>query len=263
MNRGKETTEAQRHGEPESRRRDEARYSAGRDRSKLQSRNEIMYVLVVEDDKKVAGFLRKGLREEGYTVDVAHDGEDGLALAMVNQYDLIILDIMLPERDGMQVLKELRTRRTSTPILMLTARDSVEDKVQGLNWGADDYLTKPFAFAELLARIRAILRRGKSERPVQLTAADLTLDPVTHRVRRSGREIELTSKEYALLEYFLRNKGQVLTRSLISEHVWGYQFDTGTNIVSVYVNYLRNKIDSDFDKKLIHTVRGVGYVIKE
>jgi heavy metal response regulator len=222
-----------------------------------------MYILVVEDDRKVASFLKKGLQEESYTVDVAYDGEDGLTLAMANQYDLIILDIMLPEKDGIQVLRELRTRSISIPILMLTARDSVEDKVQGLDWGADDYLTKPFAFAELLARIRAIMRRGKPDLPVQLTAADLTLDPVTRRVQRSGKEIELTSKEYALLEYFLKNKGQVLTRSLISEHVWGYQFDTGTNIVSVYVNYLRNKVDTGFDRKLIHTVRGVGYVLKE
>ena len=222
-----------------------------------------MYILVVEDDRKVASFLKKGLQEESYTVDVAYDGEDGLALAVANQYDLIILDIMLPEKDGIQVLRELRTSSISTPILMLTARDSVEDKVQGLDGGADDYLTKPFAFAELLARVRAILRRGKPDLPVQLTAADLILDPVTRKVQRSGKEIELTSKEYALLEYFLKNKGQVLTRSLISEHVWGYQFDTGTNIVSVYVNYLRNKIDTGFDRKLIHTVRGVGYVLKE
>jgi heavy metal response regulator len=222
-----------------------------------------MHILVVEDDKKVAGFLKKGLQEEGYTVNVAYDGEEGLGLAMANQYDLITLDIMLPERDGIQILRELRARRNSAPILMLTARDSLEDKVQGLDEGADDYLTKPFAFAELLARIRAILRRGEAERPVKLVVADLTLDPVTREVRRSGKEIELTNKEYALLEYFLRNKGQVLTRSLISDHVWGYQFDTGTNIVSVYVNYLRNKIDSGFDKKLIHTVRGVGYVLKE
>jgi heavy metal response regulator len=222
-----------------------------------------MYILVVEDDRKVAEFLRKGLQEEGYTIDVAHNGENGLSLALVNQYDLIILDIMLPVRNGLGILKELRNQRISIPVLMLTARDSLEDKIQGLDFGADDYLTKPFAFAELLARIRAILRRGKSERPAELTAADLTLDPVTRKVRRSGKEIELTNREYALLEYFLHNKNQVLTRSRISEHVWGYQFDTGTNIVSVYINYLRSKIDSGFDKKLIHTVRGVGYVLKE
>jgi heavy metal response regulator len=222
-----------------------------------------MYILVVEDDKKVARFLEKGLQEESYTVNVAYDGEEGLMMAIVNHYELIILDVMLPQKDGMEVLNELREHRISTPVLMLTARDSLEDKVQGLDWGADDYITKPFAFAELLARVRAILRRGESERPVKLTVADLTLDPVTRKVRRSGKDIELTNKEYALLEYLLRNKGHVLTRSLISEHVWGYQFDTGTNIVSVYVNYLRNKIDSGFDKKLIHTVRGVGYVLKD
>jgi heavy metal response regulator len=222
-----------------------------------------MYILVVEDQRKVAGFLKKGLQEEGHTVDVAYDGEEGLVMAMINHYDLIILDIMLPKKNGMEVLRELRTEGIPAPVLMLTARDSLEDKVKGLDGGADDYLTKPFAFAELLARIRALLRRGKPETSVELTAADLTLDPATREVQRAGKEIELTNKEYTLLEYLLRNKGQVLTRSLISEHVWGYQFDTGTKIVNVYVNYLRNKIDSGFDKKLIHTVRGVGYVLKE
>ena len=222
-----------------------------------------MYILGVEDEKKTAGFLEKGLQEEGHTLDVANDGEVGLTLATVNHYDLIILDIMLPGKNGMEVLKELRAQRISTPILMLTARDSLEDKVQGLDGGADDYLTKPFAFAELLARIRAILRRGKPDTAVELTAADLTLDPITRTVQRGDKKIELTSKEYALLEYLLNNKGRVLTRSLISERVWGYQFDTGTNVVSVYINYLRNKIDSGFDRKLIHTVRGVGYVLKE
>jgi len=230
-----------------------------------------MYILVVEDEKKVAGFIKKGLQEERYTVDVAYDGEDALVLAETNQYDLIILDIMLPKKDGLEVLKALRAHgettnrftRLSTPILMLTAKDALHDKVQGLDSGADDYLTKPFAFAELLARIRALLRRGKPASEVSLTAADLVLDPATHKVQRAGKPIELTSKEYALLEYLLRNKSQVLTRSLINEHVWGYRFNTGTNIVDVYVNYLRNKIDSGFDQKLIHTVRGVGYVLKE
>ena len=222
-----------------------------------------MYILIVEDEKKVAGFLKKGLQEERYTVDVAYDGEEALAQAEMNHYDLIILDIMLPKKDGMEVLNQLRAHRISTPILMLTAKDSLQDKVQGLDSGADDYLTKPFAFAELLARIRALLRRGKPASEVSLKAADLILDPAMHKVQRAGKPIELTSKEYALLEYLLRNKGQVLTRALISEHVWGYRFDTCTNIVDVYVNYLRNKIDSDFDKKLIHTVRGVGYALKE
>ena len=184
-------------------------------------------------------------------------------MALINHYDIIILDIMLPKKNGIEVLKELRNKRISTPILMLTARDSLEDKIQGLDKGADDYLTKPFAFAELLARIRAILRRGNSERSVELTADDLILNPATRQVHRAGEEIQLTNKEYSLLEYFLRNKGQVLTRSLISEHIWGYQFDTGTNIVNVYVNYLRNKIDNGFDKKLIHTVRDVGYILRE
>jgi heavy metal response regulator len=222
-----------------------------------------MYILVVEDQEKVAKFLEKGLREEGHSIDIAFDGSEGLTMALINHYDIIILDIMLPKKNGIEVLKELRNKRISTPILMLTARDSLEDKIQGLDIGADDYLTKPFAFAELLARIRAILRRGNSERSVELTAGDLILNPATRQVHRAGEEILLTNKEYSLLEYFLRNKGQVLTRSLISEHIWGYQFDTGTNIVNVYVNYLRNKIDNGFDKKLIHTVRDVGYILKE
>ena len=222
-----------------------------------------MYILIVEDEKKVVGFLKKGLQEEHYTVDVAYDGEEALLLAGMNRYDVIILDIMLPKKDGMEVLKALRTQGLSTPILMLTAKDTLEDKVRGLDSGADDYITKPFAFAELLARIRALLRRGKPTNETSLTAADLMLDPATHKVQRAGKQIELTSKEYALLEYFLRNKGQVLTRTLINEHVWGYRFDTGTNIVDVYVNYLRSKIDRGFDKKLIHTVRGVGYVLRE
>jgi heavy metal response regulator len=222
-----------------------------------------MYILVVEDQEKVAKFLEKGLREEGHSIDIAFDGSEGLTMALINHYDIIILDIMLPKKNGIEVLKELRNKRISTPILMLTARDSLEDKIQGLDIGADDYLTKPFAFAELLARIRAILRRGNSERSVELTAGDLILNPATRQVTRAGEEILLTNKEYSLLEYFLRNKGQVLTRSLISEHIWGYQFDTGTNIVNVYVNYLRNKIDNGFDKKLIHTVRDVGYILKE
>lgn len=223
----------------------------------------IMYILVVEDEKKVAGFLKKGLQEEHYTVDVAYNGEESLLLAEVNHYDLIILDIMLPKKDGMMVLKELRSKKISTPILMLTAKDSLEDKVHGLDSGADDYLTKPFAFAELLARTRSLLRRGTPKKTTELTADDLILDPVTHEVTRLGKVIELTNKEYALLEYFLHNKGRVLTRSLISENIWGYQFDTETNVVDVYVNYLRSKIDYGYDKKLIHTVRGVGYMLKE
>jgi heavy metal response regulator len=222
-----------------------------------------MKILIVEDEKKVAGFLKKGLQEELYTVDIAYDGEEVSLLAEANHYDLIILDIMLPKKDGMQILKELRAQRISAPIIMLTAKDSLEDKVQGLDSGADDYLTKPFAFAELLARIRALLRRGKPEGLIKLIAADLILDPITHEVQRSGKTIELTNKEYTLLEYLLYNKGRVLTRSLISEHIWGYQFDTGTNVIDVYVKYLRDKIDQGFDKKLIHTVRGVGYMLKE
>jgi len=179
-----------------------------------------MYILIVEDEKKVAGFIKQGLQEERYTVDVAYDGSEALILAKMNSYDLIVLDIMLPKKDGMEVLKTLRVQELSIPILMLTAKDTLEDKVQGLDSGADDYITKPFAFAELLARIRALLRRGKPTNETSLTAADLMLDTATHKVQRAGKPIDLTSKEYALLEYFLRNKGQVLTRTLINEHVW-------------------------------------------
>lgn len=221
-----------------------------------------MRILVVEDEKKVASFIKKGLEEESYAVDVSHDGEEGTFLAETNPYDLIILDIMLPKKNGLTALKELREKGINTPILLLTARGAVEDRVTGLNAGADDYLAKPFVFAELLARVRSLLRRSGEKSPV-LKFADLTMDPVTRKVTRNGIEIELTSKEYALLEYFLRRPEQVLTRTMISEHVWESDFDTFTNVIDVYVNYLRNKIDKEFEKKLIQTVRGVGYILKE
>jgi len=222
-----------------------------------------MRILVVEDEKKVAGFIKKGLEEETYAVDVAVDGEEGFAMAEANQYDLIVLDLMLPKIDGLEVLTRCREKKINTPILLLTAKDSVEDKVTGLNKGADDYLTKPFAFSELLARIRSLLRRGQSETKTVLSLADLSLDMVSHKVNRNGEEIELTGKEYSLLEYFIRNQGKVLTRTMIAEHVWDYNFDTFTNVIDVYINHLRKKIDKDHPKKLLHTLRGVGYVLKE
>lgn len=221
-----------------------------------------MRILVVEDEKKVASFVKKGLEEESYAVDVSYDGEEGGYLAETNPYDLIVLDIMLPQKSGLAILRELRDKGINTPILLLTARGSVEDKVTGLNAGADDYLAKPFVFSELLARIRSLLRRGGEKAPI-LKFADLTMDPVTRKVTRGEVDIELTSKEYALLEYLMRRPNQVLTRTMISEHVWESDFDTFTNVIDVYVNYLRNKIDKDFDKKLIQTVRGVGYILKE
>ena len=222
-----------------------------------------MRILVVEDEKKVASFIKKGLEEEHYAVDIAFDGEEGLVLAQINEYDLILLDIMLPKLDGIEVLRQIRHNGSSVPILMLTAKDSVEDIISGLDSGSDDYLTKPFSFAELLARIRALLRRKVKEKTDLLTIGDLSLSISTHRVTRGGREIELTSKEYALLEYFMRNPNRILTRTLIAEHVWDYHFDPSTNVVDVYVNYLRKKIDQGFEKKLIHTIRGSGYMIKD
>jgi heavy metal response regulator len=222
-----------------------------------------MKILVVEDEKKVASFIKRGLEEEKYEVDTALDGEEGLKMALDKQYDLIVLDWMLPKKDGLAVIKELRDKKTPTPVLMLTAKDSLEDIIAGLDSGSDDYLTKPFAFAELLARVRALLRRSEMDKGAELRFADLRLDPVTHKVWRKDKEIDLTAKEYGLLEYFMRNPNQVLTRTMIADHVWDYTFDTFTNIIDVYVNYLRKKIDRDADKKLIHTVRGVGYIFKE
>ena len=222
-----------------------------------------MNILVVEDEQKVAGFIQRGLEEEGYKVELAFDGEAGIEKGLTGTFDLILMDIMLPKKDGIAVIRELREQNINTPVLCLTARDSVDDKVTGLDIGADDYLPKPFAFAELVARCRALIRRGTSDRGAEIHFADLRLDPVTHKVWRAGKEIELTSKEYALMEYFMRNPNKVLTRTMIAENVWDYSFDSFTNIIDVYVNYLRNKIDRDYDKKLIHTVRGSGYVLKE
>ncbi len=220
-----------------------------------------MRILVVEDDPDVTSFIKKGLREERYAVDVASEGEEALRLARGTSYDLIILDIMLPKLDGLEVCRRLRADRQRAPILLLTARDAIEDKVTGLESGADDYLTKPFAFAELLARVRALLRRGGAPLS-RLQAADLALDPVAHRVWRSGKEITLTTKEYAILEYLLRNANHVLTRTAIIEHVWDIHYESVTNIVDVHIRSLRAKIDRDFAPPLIQTVRGVGYMLK-
>lgn len=222
-----------------------------------------MRILVVEDEKKVASFIKRGLEEESFSVDMAYDGEEGLYMAESNPYDLILMDLMLPKMDGLSVIKELRNKGNKTPVLCLTAKDTVEDIISGLDSGSDDYLTKPFAFAELVARVRALLRRGTQDRGAEIRFADLRLDPVAHKVWRGNKEIELTAKEYALLEYFMRNPNQILTRTMIAEHVWDYTFDSFTNIIDVYVNYLRKKVDRDYDKKLIHTVRGIGYVMKE
>jgi heavy metal response regulator len=221
-----------------------------------------MRLLVVEDEKKVGSFIKKGLEEEGYAVDVASDGEEGLGIALGRVHDLIILDISLPKMDGLQVLKTLRQKKVPTPILLLTVRATIEDKVIGLDAGADDYLTKPFAFQELVARVRALLRRQAKAEPAILQFLDLTLDPARRIVLRKGEKIDLTSKEFALLEYFMHNPGRVLTRTMIIEHIWNYDFDTMTNLVDVYVNYLRKKINAGREPKLIHTVRGVGYVLK-
>jgi heavy metal response regulator len=221
-----------------------------------------MRILVIEDEKKVASFIKKGLEEEHYAVDIAHDGETGLYMSEINEYDLIVLDLMIPKMDGLEVLKRIRGRKNNVAVLVLTAKNSVEDIVRGLDSGCDDYLTKPFEFIEFLARIRALLRREKGDKEPLLNVEDLTLSLVTHKVTRKGKEIDLTSKEYSLLEYFMRNPNKVLTRTMISEHVWDYHFDSLTNVIDVYVNYLRKKIDKDFEPKLIHTIRGVGYIMK-
>ena len=222
-----------------------------------------MKILVVEDEKKVAGFIKRGLEEDQYDVTVTHDGADGLKQALEGDYSLIIMDVMLPKKDGVTVVKEMREAGKRPPVLMLTAKTTTEDIVSGLDAGSDDYLTKPFAFAELTARVRALLRRDGQDRGAEVTFADLRLDPVSHKVWRGDKEIELTAKEYGLLEYLMRNPNTVLSRAMIADHVWDYAFDSFTNIIDVYVNYLRKKVDKDFPTKLIHTVRGQGYVMRE
>jgi len=222
-----------------------------------------MKILVVEDEKKVASFIKRGLEEEKYEIVVTHDGADGCKQALDGGFSLIVLDVMLPKKDGLTVVKELREAGNRTPILILTAKNSTDDVVAGLDAGADDYLTKPFAFAELTARVRALLRREGQDRGAELCFADLRLDPVSHKVWRGKTEINLTSKEYGLLEYLMRNNNKVLSRAMIADHVWDYAFDSFTNIIDVYVNYLRKKVDKDFPVRLIHTVRGQGYVMRD
>ena len=220
-----------------------------------------MRILLVEDELKVASFIRSALEENTYAVDVSHDGEEGAYMAETTDYDLVILDLMLPKVDGFQVLKRLRARKPGMPVLVLTARGNVEDRVRGLDLGADDYLVKPFALAELTARVRALLRRGVRESSAELRVDDLVLDSARRRVTRAGKPIDLSNKEYSLLEYLMRNTNHAVTRGMIAEHVWDSSFDSFTNVIDVYINHLRNKIDRNFGRKLIHSVRGVGYRI--
>ncbi|MCX7880508.1 MAG: response regulator transcription factor [Ignavibacteria bacterium] len=223
-----------------------------------------MRILVVEDEKKVANFIKHGLEEERYIVDVANDGEKGLEMAMNNEYDAILLDVMLPGRDGFKVLQELRNAGISTPVMMLTARGATEDRVLGLDLGADDYLPKPFSFEELAARLRSILRRSSTEKTTKLKCQDLVLDTVSHLAYRGGKEIELTTKEYAILECLLRNKNRIVSRSNILQHVWKHSFDPESNIIDVYIKRLREKLEFDPSlPPLIQSIRGVGYRIRE
>ncbi|MEA2509906.1 MAG: two-component system, OmpR family, response regulator [Actinomycetota bacterium] len=222
-----------------------------------------MRVLVVEDEIKMAELLRRGLQEEGYAVDVAGGGAEALWLAAENPYDVILLDLMLPDADGIEICRRLREKEIWSPVIMVTARDAIEDHVRGLDVGADDYLTKPFSFAELLARIRALLRRPSAERPSVLSIGDLRLDPATRQVWRGDSSVEMTAKEFALLEYFMRNPEQVLSRSRIIEHVWDFAYEGDSNVVDVYVRYLREKIDRPFGKRSLQTVRGAGYRLRE
>jgi heavy metal response regulator len=222
-----------------------------------------MRILIIEDDKGVSRFIRKGLSEEGFGVDAVFDGDEGLYMASADVYDLIVLDIMLPELNGFEVIKGIRKKGVSVPVLFLTAKGEKEDIVHGLGLGADDYLVKPFAFAELLARIKAVLRRGQKDVEMsRLCVGDLTLNLINRAVSRSGKNIELAAKEFALLEYLMRNAGQALTRTMILDKIWGYDFDTSSNIIDVHINKLRSKIDKGFDSRLIHTLKGVGYVVK-
>ena len=221
-----------------------------------------MKVLIVEDEQKTGDYLKQGLSEAGFVADLARDGVDGLHLALTDDYDLVVLDVMLPRLDGWEVLREIRHKGKHLPVLFLTARDQVEDRVKGLEFGADDYLVKPFAFSELLARLRALLRRGKTNEPELLQIADLELDLLRRRVTRAGRRIDLTAKEFALLELLLRRQGEVLPRSLIASQVWDMNFDSDTNVIEVTVRRLRAKIDDEFEPKLIRTVRGMGYVLE-
>jgi len=222
-----------------------------------------MRILVVEDEKKTASFIRKALQAEGFAVDVCGNGDDALDAAAATPFDALVLDIMLPGRDGLGVLSQLRERKNATPVLLLSARGEVNERVAGLNAGADDYLPKPFVIAELVARVRALVRRGGDNKSIVLRLADLALDTISHEVKRGNAKIELTVREYRLLEFLLRNTGRICGRMSIIEKVWDYDFDPGTNLVDVYVKRLREKIDDGFEPKLLHTVRGIGYVLKE
>ncbi|HLE17465.1 MAG TPA: response regulator transcription factor [Syntrophales bacterium] len=223
-----------------------------------------MRILLVEDDVKIAYFIIKGLRSAGYAVDHAPDGEEGLHLAITQPYDTAIIDIMLPKRDGLSLIEEMRARKVNTPVLILSARGSVDDRVKGLETGGDDYLTKPFAFSELLARVQALIRRaGGISDPTRLSQGDLSVNLLTREVTRGGRNIVLQPLEFSLLEYLMRNAGRIVSKTMIMEHVWDYNFDPQTNVVEARISRLRDKIDRGFEKKLIHTVRGVGYVLKE
>ena len=223
-----------------------------------------MRILVVEDDRKIASFVSKGLKEAGFAVDVAYDGVDGLHLGENEPYDAAVVDIMLPGLDGISLIERLRAKRVTTPVIILSAKRSVDDRVRGLQSGGDDYLTKPFSFSELLARIHALIRRSTREpEPSSLKAGDLAMDLLGRQVRRGDQDIPLASREFALLEYLMRNKGRIVSKTSILEHVYDYSFDPQTNVVDVLVCRLRNKVDKDFDRKMIHTVRGMGYVLKE
>jgi two-component system OmpR family response regulator len=222
-----------------------------------------MRILVVEDEARMASLVKRGLEEEGYAVDIAGNGEDGVWLGTENPYDAVVLDVLLPDFDGFEVCRRLRAADRWPPILMLTARDAVPDRVRGLDAGADDYLTKPFSYSELLARLRALLRRGSHERPAALTVGDLTLDPATRDVRRGDQPVDLTPKEFSLLEYFMRHPGEALTRTQILEHVWDFAFDGDSNVIEVYVRYLREKVDRPFGRQSLETVRGVGYRLRD
>jgi two-component system copper resistance phosphate regulon response regulator CusR len=227
-------------------------------------KENLMRILVVEDERKVANFIKNGLEEERYIVEIANDGITGLEMAMNNQFDAILLDVMLPGKDGFAILKELRDAGVATPIMMLTARGGTEDRVQGLDLGADDYMPKPFNFVELAARLRSILRRSTPEKSTKLQCGDMILDTVSHFAYRFGKEIELTTKEYALLEYLMRNKNRILSRSTITQHVWKHNFDPESNIIDVYIKRLRSKIESDDGSKpLIQSIRGVGYRMRD
>jgi len=222
-----------------------------------------MRILVVEDEEKVAAFIQRGLEQSEFAVDVAPTGEDALERVKGTAYDLVVLDLMLPGISGLEVVREMRRRKAETPVLALTARGALEDRVEGLNAGCDDYLAKPFAFEELLARLRALLRRATSARAPQMSYSDLSLDTSARTVTRGSRRVELTNKEYALLEYLLRFPEKVVPRNELLENVWGYDFDTPSNVLEVYMNFLRKKVDAKTDRKLLHTVRGVGYVLRE